>query len=131
MLLTGLPGMGKSTALEQAAARWAADDDAPVPVLVPLRDLTRRHLAKARTSRRVSSFSSVACMSLRMSASRAAAAGVKVCAERMWARAWRLIPWRNDQHRSRGKAFMYGVGELSSLINVQTTFENHLYTVTK
>lgn len=43
MLLVGLPGMGKSTALEQAAARWAADDDAPVPVLVPLRDLARRH----------------------------------------------------------------------------------------
>ena len=43
MLLTGLPGMGKSTALEQAAARWAADDDAPVPVLVPLRDIARRH----------------------------------------------------------------------------------------
>ena len=43
MLLTGLPGMGKSTALEQAAARSAADEDAPVPVLVPLRDLARRH----------------------------------------------------------------------------------------
>ena len=42
MLLTGLPGMGKSTALEQAAARWAADSDAPVPVLVQLRDLARR-----------------------------------------------------------------------------------------
>jgi len=42
MLLTGLPGMGKSTALEQAAARWAADDDAPVPILVPLRDIARR-----------------------------------------------------------------------------------------
>ena len=43
MLLTGLPGMGKSTALEQAAARWAADDGAPVPVLVPLREVARRH----------------------------------------------------------------------------------------
>jgi hypothetical protein len=43
MLLTGLPGTGKSTALEQAAARWAGDDDAPVPVLVPLRDLARQH----------------------------------------------------------------------------------------
>ena len=43
MLLTGLPGMGKSTALEQLAARWAADDDAPIPVLVALRDLARRH----------------------------------------------------------------------------------------
>ena len=42
MLLTGLPGMGKSTALEQAAARWAADPTAPVPVLVQLRDLARR-----------------------------------------------------------------------------------------
>jgi hypothetical protein len=41
MLLTGLPGMGKSTALEQAAARWAADADAPVPVLVQLPDLVR------------------------------------------------------------------------------------------
>jgi hypothetical protein len=43
MLLTGLPGMGKSTALEQAAARWAADDGAPVPVIVPLREVARRH----------------------------------------------------------------------------------------
>lgn len=43
MLLTGLPGMGKSTALEQAAARWAADVGAPIPVLVPLRDIARRH----------------------------------------------------------------------------------------
>jgi hypothetical protein len=43
MLLIGLPGMGKSTALEQAAARWAADPGAPIPVLVPLRDLARRH----------------------------------------------------------------------------------------
>jgi hypothetical protein len=43
MLLIGLPGMGKSTALEQAAACWAADPGAPVPVLVPLRDLARRH----------------------------------------------------------------------------------------
>jgi hypothetical protein len=42
MLLTGLPGMGKSTALEQAAARWAADPAAPVPVLLQLRDLARR-----------------------------------------------------------------------------------------
>lgn len=41
MLLTGLPGMGKSAALEQAAARWAADPRAPIPVLVPLRDVAR------------------------------------------------------------------------------------------
>ncbi len=43
MLLTGLPGMGKSTALEQAAARWAADVGSPIPVLVPLRDIAWRH----------------------------------------------------------------------------------------
>ena len=43
MLLTGLPGMGKSTALEQAAARWAADERALVPVLVPLREVARRN----------------------------------------------------------------------------------------
>lgn len=42
MLLTGLPGMGKSTALEQAAARWAAEAHAPVPILVPLREIARR-----------------------------------------------------------------------------------------
>lgn len=42
MLLTGLPGMGKTTALEQAAARWAVDVRAPTPVLVPLHDLARR-----------------------------------------------------------------------------------------
>jgi hypothetical protein len=43
MLLTGLPGMGKSTALEQFAARWAADPRAPVPILVPLLEIARRH----------------------------------------------------------------------------------------
>lgn len=43
MLLTGLPGMGKSTALEQAAARWAADAGAPIPVLVPLSEIARQH----------------------------------------------------------------------------------------
>ena len=34
--------MGKSTALEQAAARWAADDDALVPVLVQLKEVAKR-----------------------------------------------------------------------------------------
>ena len=43
MLLTGLPGMGKSAALEQAAARWAADPAAPVPVLVQLRHIAACH----------------------------------------------------------------------------------------
>lgn len=42
MLLAGLPGMGKTTALGQAAARWAKDPRAPIPVRVPLRELTRR-----------------------------------------------------------------------------------------
>jgi NACHT domain len=42
MLLVGLPGMGKSTALEQSAARWAADSRAPVPVVIPLRDVAGR-----------------------------------------------------------------------------------------
>jgi NACHT domain len=42
MLLLGLPGAGKSTAMRELAARWAGDDCAPVPVLVPLRDLARR-----------------------------------------------------------------------------------------
>jgi hypothetical protein len=42
MLLTGLPGMGKSTALEQMAARWAADASAPVPVCVPPGDIAQR-----------------------------------------------------------------------------------------
>jgi NACHT domain len=42
MLLTGLPGMGKSTALEQAAARWAADPTSLIPVIVPLREIARR-----------------------------------------------------------------------------------------
>ncbi|WP_213013916.1 NACHT domain-containing protein [Paractinoplanes toevensis] len=36
LLLTGLPGMGKSTALRQLAARWALDPAAPLPILVPL-----------------------------------------------------------------------------------------------
>jgi hypothetical protein len=43
MLLTGLPGMGKSAGLEQAAARWAADPAAPVPVLVQLRRIAACH----------------------------------------------------------------------------------------
>jgi hypothetical protein len=43
VLLTGLPGMGKSTALAQAAARWAADPSAPVPLIVPLREIARRN----------------------------------------------------------------------------------------
>jgi hypothetical protein len=42
MLLAGLPGMGKSTALEQLAARWAANPEAPVPILVPLLEVVRR-----------------------------------------------------------------------------------------
>lgn len=41
MLLSGLPGAGKSTALEQLAARWAGEKAAPVPVLVPLKDVAR------------------------------------------------------------------------------------------
>ena len=42
VLLKGLPGMGKSTALQQAAARWAADARAPLPVLIPLRRIAKR-----------------------------------------------------------------------------------------
>lgn len=50
MLLTGLPGIGKSTALEQAAAAWAADPAAPIPVPVQLRDIER---LRPRTEREV------------------------------------------------------------------------------
>ncbi|MFD4636975.1 NACHT domain-containing protein [Lentzea sp. NPDC058436] len=42
MLLVGLPGMGKSLALRQLAARWAADERAVLPVLVALRSVARR-----------------------------------------------------------------------------------------
>ncbi len=42
ILLTGLPGTGKSTALCQLAARWASSPQAPVPVLVPLLEVARR-----------------------------------------------------------------------------------------
>jgi hypothetical protein len=38
-LLLGLPGSGKSTALRHLAAEWARDLDAPIPVLVSLRDV--------------------------------------------------------------------------------------------
>ena len=38
-LLTGLPGAGKSVALRQLAARWAAENDAPLPFLVSLKRL--------------------------------------------------------------------------------------------
>lgn len=42
LLLVGLPGAGKSTALRQLAARWAGDDRIPVPVLVSLGSAARR-----------------------------------------------------------------------------------------
>lgn len=42
MLLVGLPGAGKSTALRQLAARWARDCRAPIPILVSLRSVSRR-----------------------------------------------------------------------------------------
>ena len=42
MLLTGLPGTGKSTALRQLAARWAANSHAAVPLVVPLLEVARR-----------------------------------------------------------------------------------------
>ena len=51
MLLTGLPGMGKSTALEQAAARWAADEEAPVPCSSRSASSPGGILVAARTSR--------------------------------------------------------------------------------
>jgi NACHT domain len=41
-IVVGLPGSGKSMALEQVAASWASRDDAPVPIFVPLRSLLRR-----------------------------------------------------------------------------------------
>jgi hypothetical protein len=41
ILLLGLPGSGKSTALRHLAADWARDLDAPIPVLVSLRDVVR------------------------------------------------------------------------------------------
>ena len=43
MLLTGLPGTGKTTALKQLAARWAADPKAPVPVLIHLPEIAKDH----------------------------------------------------------------------------------------
>jgi hypothetical protein len=42
MVLSGLPGTGKSTALEQLAALWSDDADAPVPVVVSLQEVARR-----------------------------------------------------------------------------------------
>ena len=42
MLLVGLPGAGKTTALRQLAARWARDCRAPIPILVSLRLVLRR-----------------------------------------------------------------------------------------
>ena len=41
ILLTGLPGTGKSTALKQLAARWAADPRAPIPVLIHLPEIAK------------------------------------------------------------------------------------------
>jgi hypothetical protein len=42
MLLTGMPGMGKSTALRQLAARWATDPAAPTPLLIRLPEVAAR-----------------------------------------------------------------------------------------
>jgi hypothetical protein len=42
MLLTGLPGTGKSTALQQLAALWSGDNEAPIPVFVPLLRVAER-----------------------------------------------------------------------------------------
>ena len=39
LAIVGLPGAGKSTALEQLAAQWAGDPDAPLPVVVRLHRL--------------------------------------------------------------------------------------------
>jgi hypothetical protein len=36
VVLTGLPGAGKSTAMDQLAALWAKDDDGPIPLIVKL-----------------------------------------------------------------------------------------------
>lgn len=46
-ILRGLPGAGKSVALEQLAAGLAADSEAPVPVLVPLRRLSQEETGAA------------------------------------------------------------------------------------
>lgn len=39
LLVEGLPGAGKSAAVDQLAARWAADVAAPLPIVVRLREL--------------------------------------------------------------------------------------------
>lgn len=41
LLIEGLPGVGKSAAMTQLAARWATDLAAPLPILVRLRDFVR------------------------------------------------------------------------------------------
>jgi hypothetical protein len=40
--VVGLPGSGKSTALEQLAAGWASDLEAPLPIMVRLQNLVSR-----------------------------------------------------------------------------------------
>lgn len=49
VVVIGLPGSGKSMALEQLAATWAATDEAPVPILISLRTLLRSVEAKGET----------------------------------------------------------------------------------
>ncbi|RQW98155.1 hypothetical protein DLJ59_27755 [Micromonospora inaquosa] len=46
LLLTGLPGMGKSTALRQLAAQWMTASGTPTPILVPLLEVA----AQCRTA---------------------------------------------------------------------------------
>ena len=41
-VLVGLPGSGKSTAINQLAANWSAQADAPIPLVVPLKEVSER-----------------------------------------------------------------------------------------
>lgn len=45
--LVGLPGSGKSTAARQLATSWLAEEDAPFPVIVPLRSVASKCADKA------------------------------------------------------------------------------------
>jgi hypothetical protein len=52
-ILVGLPGSGKSTAIKQVAANWAARADAPTPIVISLQEVAQRITDPSQVTRRL------------------------------------------------------------------------------